>query len=166
MITYSRKSKKKNQLIHTSTGERGFQDYVLTKKSQLIHTLTDKQGFEFTNSCKIPVDLYINCRIRQTRFSNLVKPSWSQINGRPEIACIKVTPPRNYRKTFSEIKTNFCWTEKTSSTNIKTSQHLWTKSTLPTLQSLPKIFILPQLKKQKPALVEITSNKFRHHTRK
>ena len=134
-----KKKKKKKHLTHTSAGDKNsclhthakakkkkkkipvdlhfnwrttFQDYVLTKKSQLIHSSTDKQGFEFTYSCKIPVDLYINCRIRQTRFSNLVKPSWSQINGRPEISCIKVTPPRNYWITFSEIKTSFCWIEK------------------------------------------------------
>ena len=103
--TYSRKSKK-SQLIHTSTGERGFQNYTLTKKCQLIHTSTDKRGFEFTYSSKIPVDLYINCRIRQTRMSNLDLeiPSWSQINGRPGISCIKVTPPWNYQTTFSKTK--------------------------------------------------------------
>ena len=121
------KSKEKNPTWFTHQLATKIRDYILTqreknpswfthqlankdsrqrthKKIQLIHSSTDKQGFEFTYSCKIPVDLYINCRIRQTRFSNLVKPSWSQINVQPGISWMKVTPPRNYRTIFSKIK--------------------------------------------------------------
>ena len=87
-----KKKKKKKQKKKKHTTDSHFnrrQRFVITyekkqKMSQLIYTSTDKQGFEFTYSCRIPVDVYINCGIRQTRFLNLVKPNWSQINGEQE----------------------------------------------------------------------------------